>query len=320
VRCRGCSQWHDVDGNLASIDPTAMAQKFAYGISTKPPIQPANNRSAFNVHSSFGNYRLDLSLGRNADFDKLVAAHLIVNTPPISSPAPVPSSPTSLRPTTLSTITWSTASPQPTQTVVPATCAGVSALAFPVNVAKGWKATKVAGNLMQPRGVEFDKADNLLMVQNGLGITLHSIGADGCLTSSKTLIAQRNLNHGIALSVDGKTLYASSATSVFAWSYDAATMSVSGNSTTIVHGMDDTGHVTRTLTFSPKHPNLLLVSHGSNDNFDYGSADIKTGRACIKVFDITKAPSDGYDYVTGGIQMGYGLRNEVGLAIDGDGM
>ena len=84
--------------------------------------------------------------------------------------------------------------------------------------------------------------------------------------------------------------------------------------------MDNTGHVTRTLTIPPKHPALLIVSHGSNDNFDYGSADMKTARSCIKVFDTTNTPAAGFDYVTEGYQMGYGLRNEVGLAFDGDGM
>jgi glucose/arabinose dehydrogenase len=193
-------------------------------------------------------------------------------------------------------------------------------MAFPVNTAKGWKATKVAGGLTQPRGLIFDSAGNLLVIQNGLGITAHQVLPNGCLRSSKTVIAQRNLNHGIVLSPDGKTLYASSATSVFAWTYDAATMSISPNATTLVTGMDSRGHVTRTLVIPPKHPNLLLVSHGSNDNFDYGSADIKTGRSCIKVFDVNSIPAGGYDYASGGYQMGYGLRNEVGLDFDGDGM
>lgn len=320
MRCKGCSQWHNVDGKLISIDPSATAQKFAYGISTKPVIQPANNRSAFNVHSSFGNYKIDLSLGQNVDFDKLVAANMEGGSPPISSVVPAPTSTVSPRPTTLSTITKSSASPQPIQTGVPSNCAGVPALAFPLNVAKGWKVTKVAGNLVQPRGLTIDSAGNLLLVQNGLGITVHSIRPDGCFTSSKTLIAQPNLNHGIALSIDGKTLYASSATSVYAWNYDASTTTVSPTSTLIVSGMDDHGHVTRTLIIPPKHPNLLLVSHGSNDNFDYGAADIKTARSCIKVFDTTIVPSGGYNYVTEGVQMGYGLRNSVGLAFDGDGM
>lgn len=268
----------------------------------------------------FGNYKIDLSLGQNADFDKLVAANLLDSAPPAPGNTSVPSSIPSVRPTTLSTSVVPSQTPQPAHTGVPSVCSGVPALAFPVNTTKGWKATKVAGGLTQPRGVIFDYAGNLLVVQNGLGISVHKIGSDGCLVSSKTLITQRNLNHGIVLSNDGKTLYASSATTVFAWSYDSATMTVTGDSTTIVSGMDSTGHVTRTLAVPPKHPNLLIVSHGSNDNYDYGSADIKTGRSCIKVFDVTQTPSIGYNYVTEGYQMGYGLRNEVGLAFDGNGM
>jgi glucose/arabinose dehydrogenase len=316
VRCRGCSQWQDVDGNSKSIDPTAVAQKFAYGMASKAPAQPANNRSTFNVHSSFGNYKLDLTQGQNANFDKLVAANLLQDAPPTSSSAPVPSSAITTPPTTLSTSTL----PQPMPTSVPSLCAGVSGLAFPIDTAKGWKATKVAGGLTQPRGLIFDTANHLLVIQNGLGITAHEIGPDGCFASSKTLVTQRNLNHGIVLSQDGKTLFASSATSVFAWNYDPATMTISGDSKIVISGMASNGHVTRTLAIPPKHPNLLIVSHGSNDNFDYPSGDIRTGRSCIKVFDTTKTPADGYDYVTGGYQMGYGLRNEVGLAFDGYGM
>jgi glucose/arabinose dehydrogenase len=129
-----------------------------------------------------------------------------------------------------------------------------------------------------------------------------------------------NLNHGIALSKDGKTLYASSATTVYAWDYDVTTASVSGSSRVVVNGMDSKGHVTRTLTFPPKYPNLLIVSHGSNDNFDYGAGDIKTGRSCVKVFDVSKTPTAGYNYASSGYNLGYGLRNEVGLAFDADGM
>jgi glucose/arabinose dehydrogenase len=302
-----------------SIDPLAVAQKFAYGLSSKAPAQPANNRSTFNVHSSFGNYKIDLKQGQNADFNNLVAANLVQDAPPTSSVAPSPTSTISIRPTTISA-SGSSDTPQPTQIGVPPSCAGVSALAFPVDTAKGWKVTKVAGGLTQPRGLIFDTAGNLLVVQNGLGISVHKIGSDGCFASSQMLITQRNLNHGIALSQDGKTLLASSATSVFTWSYDSATMNVSETSRTVISGMDNKGHVTRTLVFPPRYPNLLIVSHGSNDNFDYGSADMRTGRSCVKVFDVTKLPTNGYDYATEGYQMGYGLRNEVGLAFDGDGM
>lgn len=322
VRCRGCSQWNDVDGKPASLNPGNTSVPFAHAYSSKLPAQPANNRSTFNVHSSFGHWTLDLTQGQNANFNKLVAAQLIPDAPPPSSSA-LPATSSTQAPTistTLSTTVRPTSSPGPVQTSVPSSCSGVSTLRFNSTTASGWKAVKVAGDLTQPRGVTFDTAGNLLVVENGLGITGHTIGSDGCLTSGKTILTQQALNHGIVLSEDGKTLYASTATSVYAWSYDAATMSVNGTSKLIVTGMDSRGHVTRTLTFPPNYPNLLIVSHGSNDNFDYAAGDIKTGRSCIKVFDLTKTPATGYNYVTSGYHLGYGLRNEVGLAFDANGM
>ncbi|KAF2278058.1 cellobiose dehydrogenase-like protein [Westerdykella ornata] len=343
VRCRGCSQWQDVDGNLVSLNPSDTAAPFAHAFASKLPAQPANNRSTFNVHTKFGHWSLDLTLGQNEDFDKLVAANLVEEQPPasssVSSTSSIPTSskveeqppvssgvsstisvPTSVLPSTLSTSIRPTSTPDPVQTGVPSSCSGVDPLHFPLLTAPGWKAVKVAGGLTQPRGVIFDKAGNLLLVQNGLGITGQSVGPDGCLGTAKIVVTQRNLNHGIYLSAGGKTLFASSATSVFAWDYDAATMSVSGSSRIIVTGMDSKGHVTRTLTIPPKRPNLLVVSHGSNDNFDFESGNIKVGRSCVKVFDISKAPAGGYNYAADGYNLGYGLRNEVGLAFDGEGM
>ena len=307
-----------MDGKPASLNPGASAL-FAHALASRLPKEPANNKSTFNVHTSFDHWSLDLSLGKNANFDSLVAANLVGDVPPASSLPPT-ASPTSARPTTLSTSVIATTSPAPVQTGMPVTCSGVPGFHSPVRTAAGWRAVKVAGGLTQPRGVAFDTAGNLLVIQNGLGITAHKIGHDGCLTSSKTIISARNLNHGIAISKDGKTLFASSATTVFAWDYDSATLTVGATSRSVVIGMDNRGHVTRTLAFPPKYPNLLIVSHGSNDNFDYEAGDIRTGRSCVKVFDLTKTPADGYNYVTGGYQLGYGLRNEVGLAFDADGM
>ncbi|KAF2471707.1 cellobiose dehydrogenase-like protein [Lindgomyces ingoldianus] len=316
VRCKGCSQWADVDGKARSLDPQNATMPFAHAYASKLPAQPANNRSTFNVHSAFGHWTLDIALGKNVDFNKAVAANLIPDGPPSSSVPPTSS--TSI-PTTLSTSVTSPTS-TPISTGIPASCSGVNALKNPALTAPGWKAVKVAGDLIQPRGVVIDSAGHLLVVQNGHGITAHEIGPNGCIKSTKDLIVQMNLNHGITLSNDGKTLYASSPTTVWSWSYDAATMTVGSTSKTIVTKMDDRGHVTRTLVFPPKYPNLLVVSHGSNDNFDFDSGDITKGRSCVKVFDISKTPDAGYVYATGGYQMGYGLRNGVGLAFDQDGM
>ena len=319
VRCRGCSQWQDTEGKTVSLDSTNAASPFAHGLTNKAPLFPAKNTSIFNVHSSFGHWTLDLTQGKNVDFNKLVAANLIVDVPPTTTNVPASSSTTTSRPSTLSTSVLPSPTLGPIQSGIPSSCAGVSSFHSPVLTAKGWKAVKVAGDLVQPRGLIFDTAGRLLIIQNGVGITAHTIGNDGCLTSAKTVIAQRNLNHGIVLSQDGKTLYASSATQVYAWEYDPITSSVGNSSQIVISGMDNKGHVTRSLAFPPQHPNLLIVSHGSNDNFDYEAGNIKVGRSCIKAFDVTKTPMNGYDYPTGGRQLGYGLRNGVGLAFDADG-
>ncbi|KAF2642356.1 cellobiose dehydrogenase-like protein [Massarina eburnea CBS 473.64] len=317
VRCRGCSQWQDTEGKTVGLDPQLAATTFAHALSLRAPSQPASNKSTFNVHTSFSRWDVDLSQGKNADFDKLVAANIIVDQPPpvsstpISSPTPTSSPSTSIPPS---------GTPAPIQTGIPASCAGVTNFHSPVLTSNGWKAVKVAGNLIQPRGLVLDSSGNLLVVQNGLGVTAHTIDSNGCFNSTKTIITQRNLNHGIFLSQDGKTLYASSATQVHVWDYDAATQTAGKTSRIVINGMDNKGHVTRTITIPPKHPNLLIVSHGSNDNFDYEAGNIKAGRSCVKAFDLTKTPTGGYNYASEGYQLGYGLRNGVGLAFDADGM
>lgn len=316
VRCRGCSQWEDTEGKTISLDTSNPALPFAHGLTNKVPIQPAKNTSIFNVHTSFGHWTLDLSQGKNVNFDTLVAANLIPDAPPSSSNLPIPSTTTSQ---TISTSMLPSSTSGPIQTGMPNSCSGVSEFHSSVSTAKGWKAVKVAGNLLQPRGLSLDTAGRLLVVQNGLGITAHSIEPNGCLASDKTVISQRNLNHGIVLSQDGKTLYASSATQVYAWDYDVATGNVGNSSRIVISGMDSKGHVTRTLAIPPKHPNLLIVSHGSNDNLDYDAGNIKVSRSCIKAFDLTKAPLNGYDYPTAGYHLGYGLRNGVGLVFDANG-
>jgi glucose/arabinose dehydrogenase len=84
--------------------------------------------------------------------------------------------------------------------------------------------------------------------------------------------------------------------------------------------MRTTGHYTRTLIVPPHRPDLLVVSHGSDGNLDYASGNPATGTAIVKVFDLTSVPSGGYNYASTGYLMGYGLRNEVALAFDGNNM
>lgn len=60
--------------------------------------------------------------------------------------------------------------------------------------------------------------------------------------------------------------------------------------------MNNNYHYTRTLLISKKNPNLLVVTVGSNDNIDQASFQKATGRAAIKVFDLTTLPSSGTQF------------------------
>jgi len=90
----------------------------------------------------------------------------------------------------------------------------------------------------------------------------HTMGADGCITATKMLVSLNSLNHGLAMSNDGKTLYASSMTTVYAWPYTASSTSV-GTRTTIITGMYNGGaHTTRvrepSVSFSCYRYNVLI--------------------------------------------------------------
>ncbi|KAJ9144100.1 Six-bladed beta-propeller, TolB-like protein [Pleurostoma richardsiae] len=158
----------------------------------------------------------------------------------------------------------------------------------------------------------------MLVLQATSGISIHTFGSNGCVNSTKTLFSGRNLNHGLTLTPDGKTLYASSETTVWQWTYDPVAQSLT-NQKTVVKSISTGVHSTRTTYVVPQNPNLLVVSVGSNNNWDYAAGSPSAGRACVKVFDMSKLPDGGYTYNTQGWQLGYGLRNEVALAFDPNG-
>lgn len=188
----------------------------------------------------------------------------------------------------------------------------------PLVAAPGWTAKAVLSGLSKPRSVLIDASGNLLVLQSGFGITGHKLKADGSIASTKTVVANSAFNHGMALSPDGKTLFASSSSTAWKWSYSSSTMTATSQKT-LVTGMDNPDHVTRTLYVSKKYPDLLLVSRGSNQNVDFDSVDPAQGRAMIKIFSIKGAPANGYDYTAAGRLFAYGVRNEVGLAEDAAG-
>jgi glucose/arabinose dehydrogenase len=125
------------------------------------------------------------------------------------------------------------------------------------------------------------------------------------------------LNHGIEISEDGNTLYASSPTGVFAWDYDASTGRNTSGPRELIGSMgSDDGHSSRTLLLSRKEPGLLLVSRGSLSNLDTNALDVGTGVSTIKAYNLTNNTDSVYNFAEDGLLLGWGLRNSVGVAED----
>jgi glucose/arabinose dehydrogenase len=321
--CKGCTGWVGNDETRTSL-PFNGTTEFAWAYGASAVEDPARNTSAFNVHAETGKWFHDLNAARIDDFDELVNVNML--KPPVASSS-APAIPSSTIASTTASNPASTPMPTATPTdqpeppaTIPASCPDAGNPTFQGKLASGWKATKIAGGLTNPRSIQFDSAGNMLVVENSKGISHHTLDADGCVTATKILVSSNALNHGIAMSHDGKTLYASSMTQVYSWPYDAAAGTV-GTRQTIVTGMYNGGtHFTRTLALHPTNPNLLVVSHGSNSNLDDGAlSPSSAARAIIKVFDLSKIPSGGYNYISGGWNAGYGQRNEVGITFDNNG-
>ena len=121
------------------------------------------------------------------------------------------------------------------------------------------------------------------------------------------------LNHGLALSQDGKTLYASTTESAFSYPYNSNTISTTGPNTTLVKGMTTDDHTTRTLVLPQKAPGMLIVHRGSTSNVDLEAANLDSGHSQIRAFDLGSVPSGGYTYSSDGVRLGWGLRNSVGV-------
>ncbi|KAB5566712.1 soluble quino protein glucose/sorbosone dehydrogenase [Coniochaeta sp. 2T2.1] len=186
-------------------------------------------------------------------------------------------------------------------------------------IAKGWQAQLVAGGLKKPRSIQFDSAGALLIVDSGKGVLRYTFTDNGatCLTLDKQelLVNQTNLNHGLGLSTDGKTLYASSVESVFAWDYDAQAGKVSGEPRVVINNMSNNDLVTRTLLVSQKQPGYIVVSRGGTSDLDEATV-LSSGLSQIRAFNLANLTSISkpYDFETSGRVLGWGLRNSVGVA------
>jgi glucose/arabinose dehydrogenase len=110
-------------------------------------------------------------------------------------------------------------------------------------------------------------------------------------------------------------LYASTSGEVYSWGYDPVAVTVSDTNQTIVVGMNNSDHQTRTLLMSEKQPGMLLVSRGSSDNIDPRAPFLETGHSQIRAFNVTNLTPDSQPYLfnASGLLLGWGLRNSVGL-------
>jgi glucose/arabinose dehydrogenase len=185
------------------------------------------------------------------------------------------------------------------------------------SVASGYAARLVATGLISPRGIKFDNVGNLLVVEEEVGVTALRFedDDDGCLNlaSKDTVVADTSLNHGIELSEDGNTLYASNSDKLYAWSYSSDNRRVTSNATTLVENMEGTDHTSRTLLLTKSASGMIVINRGSFENIDVEARDIESGHAQVKAFNISGITSP-LDFIENGTLMGWGLRNDVGIA------
>jgi glucose/arabinose dehydrogenase len=197
-----------------------------------------------------------------------------------------------------------------------AQCPGGLRPATNVVAASGYTVRLLASGLSSPRSLIFDNAGNLLVAEQSSGITALTLTDNGgaCLeVASRTdVVSDSQLNHGLTLSPDGATLYASTQDVAYAYTYDPQSRSVRGNPQTVVRGMRNPGpHSTRTLRYV--NDGWLVVSRGSYGNLDLECGSVDTGHCQVKAFNLNSVPSNGYDFTTQGTRLGWGLRNSVGV-------
>lgn len=138
--------------------------------------------------------------------------------------------------------------------------------------------------------------------------TDHGDGRSTVRTNTIVEADELGLTHSIAF-YDGY-LYASSSSTVYRWPYVPGQFSlVNASVETVITGMEEPGHTTRTLIFDAT--GRLYVSIGSNLNIDPNSS-----RARIRRFDLQSLP---ITFASGEV-FADGVRNTVGLAFNSNGI
>lgn len=109
----------------------------------------------------------------------------------------------------------------------------------PVVTAPGFTAQVLFSNLTTPRGITFDSAGNLLVVERGFGVTAFVEAQNRTGWERTIVISNPNFTQGIQ--VDGSNLYVSTAGEVLLYNYDPAQKSVIGNPMTIINDIPPDG-------------------------------------------------------------------------------
>ncbi|CUS08707.1 unnamed protein product [Tuber aestivum] len=192
------------------------------------------------------------------------------------------------------------------------------------SIADGYTYQLLTNQLNRPRDIIFDTNGNLLVSGDPDGIFVvrtREVGRGCIVYDEKTLLGGTSglkLNHGLALSKDGGTLFASSPDIAYSWKYDPRIPSIDSSSRRkIVTGMNSEGHITRTLLTSKLYSDILLVSRGSDGNLDMDAKHLPKGKCMIKAFSLSKTEEQ--DFSTQGSLLGWGLRNSVGMGEDSRG-
>ncbi|MFZ1866060.1 MAG: PQQ-dependent sugar dehydrogenase [Polyangiales bacterium] len=190
------------------------------------------------------------------------------------------------------------------------TCVFPEAMALgSASVPAGYCAYTWASDLNHPRGIVVDANGDVLVIDDGRIVLLYDDNGNGVSDEDERieLRAQAGLNHGIAIH-DGY-LYASTPTTVYRWPYggDRGTL---GDPQEVVTGIPGGGHATRTLQFDAQ--GRLYVSVGSASNVDGDSSRARLIRYPTEALGSSSTFAQGELFADG-------LRNEVGLALDGQG-
>ncbi|KAK6340257.1 hypothetical protein TWF730_002021 [Orbilia blumenaviensis] len=188
------------------------------------------------------------------------------------------------------------------------------------SMAPGYISDIAFTGLKFPRGIQWDTTGHLLVVDRGVGIYRFSVDSCLHLQEQRLIINDTELNHGISISPDGKTLFATTKDVAYSWSYDPETGDVD-NRKALVTGMANAaedGHITRTLLSPISKPDWLIISVGSQSNVDVSTLSVNSGKAQIRAFNVSEISKKPVVFHDAGFVLGWGLRNSVGITEDNE--